>query len=394
MPPDPEILHWSEMGEALAFLDTFAAAAARADDAVGAITSRPGGGVAFAFMNLDIPFFNRAIGIGVARPAVESDIDEVVAFYDVAGRQASVAQIAPHATPPDVVGWFEARGYVRSRTWVKMWHSLTQIPDATTDLRIERIGPEWADDFGRLSVAEAYGFPEVVGTAAGVGRPGWDHYVGFDGDVPVSTAATRIEDGVAWLGFGATTPSHRGRGGQSAMFARRLHDARDAGCRFAVVETGKDTTEDPNPSYRNMVRAGFELAYFRHNWVRQAPSAGLIRSAQRECCRSLSPSGSMIEAPIRRARSGGCPDGERTDHPRARLLAGRLGLGRGRRQARRRRLRRHGADAARPGVGRRRSVRDHLRGPRRRDRRGHRGSAGTGRARSPQRHRILGLRGE
>ena len=87
MPPDPEVLYWSEMGEALAFRDTFQAAAELADDAVGAITSRPGGGVAFAFTKLDIPFFNRAIGVGVARPAVESDVDEVVAFYDGAGRE-------------------------------------------------------------------------------------------------------------------------------------------------------------------------------------------------------------------------------------------------------------------------------------------------------------------
>jgi GNAT superfamily N-acetyltransferase len=276
MPPDPEVLYWSEMGEALAFRDTYQAAAQLPDDAVGAITSRPGGGVAFAFTKLDIPFFNRAIGIGVARPAVETDVDEVVAFYDAAGRGMSVAQIAPHATPPEVVGWFEARGYARGRKWVKMWHSLAEIPEARTDLRIERIGPEWADEFGRLSVVEAYDFPESIGPAAGaaVGSPGWAQYIGFDGDTPVSTAAMRIEDGVAWFGFGATSESHRGRGGQSAMFARRLHDAREAGCRFAVVETGEDTPEDPNPSYRNMVRAGFELAYFRHNWVRQAPSAG------------------------------------------------------------------------------------------------------------------------
>ena len=97
--------------------------------------------------------------------------------------------------------------------------------------------------------------------------------MGFDGDTPVSTAAMRIADGVAWFGFGATSESHRGRGGQSAMFARRLRDARDAGCRFAIVETGKETAEDPNPSYRNMVRSGFQLAYFRHNWVRKGPAA-------------------------------------------------------------------------------------------------------------------------
>jgi hypothetical protein len=37
------------------------------------------------------------------------------------------------------------------------------------------------------------------------------------------------------------------------------------------VETGKETPEDPNPSYRNMVRSGFQLAYDRHNWVRRVP---------------------------------------------------------------------------------------------------------------------------
>ena len=156
---------------------------------------------------------------------------------------------------------------------MKMWHSLTKIPDATTDLRIEQIGPEWADEFGRLSVAEAYDFPEVVGVAAGagVGDPGWYHTSGSTATCPCGPA--RADRGGGRLArIGATTPSHRGRGGQSAIFARRLRDARDAGCRFAVVETGKDTPEDPNPSYRNMLRAGFELAYFRDNWVRQGPS--------------------------------------------------------------------------------------------------------------------------
>ena len=141
---------------------------------------------------------------------------------------------------------------------------------ATTDLRIERVGSEWADEFARIGVIDAYGFPDVVAGVASrsVGRQGWTHYLSFDGDTPVASAAMRIEDGVAWLGFGATQETHRGHGGQSAMFALRLRDARDAGCRFARTETGKDTPDDPNPSYRNMVRSGFELAYPRHNWVR------------------------------------------------------------------------------------------------------------------------------
>ena len=154
---------------------------------------------------------------------------------------------------------------------MKLWHDLRALPTASTDLRIELVGPEWAGDFARISVVEAYGFPPEIAPAvwATMGRPGWRHYLGFDGDAPVSSGAMRIDGGIAWLGFGATTEAYRGRGGQSAMFARRLRDARDAGCRLAITETGEETEENPNPSYRNMLRAGFQLAYARRNWVRR-----------------------------------------------------------------------------------------------------------------------------
>ena len=239
-------------------------------DPAGTTVATPGGGVAFALAAVDIGFFNRVIGIGVARPAVEADVEEASAFFDRADRHQSVAQLAGHAVPSDVVGWFEARGFARSRTWVKMWHRLDTLPVATTDLRIERIGPEWADEFARIGVIDAYGFPDVVAGVASssVGRQGWTHYLGFDGDTPVAAAAMRIEDGVAWLGFGATR--------------RRIEDVaanrRCSRCGCAtlgtpaagsrITETGEETPDEPNPSYRNMVRSGFELAYPRHNWVR------------------------------------------------------------------------------------------------------------------------------
>ena len=43
-----------------------------------------------------------------------------------------------------------------------------------------------------------------------------------------------------------------------------------------VTETGEDTPQAPNPSYRNMIRAGFRLAHFRDNWAptAQAPAPG------------------------------------------------------------------------------------------------------------------------
>jgi hypothetical protein len=104
-------------------------------------------------------------------------------------------------------------------------------------------------------------------SSASLGRPGWHHYLSYDGDVAVGAAAMQVQDGVAWLGYGSTLESHRGRGSQSALFARRIRDAARLGARFAVTETGEDTPAEPNPSLRNMRRSGFQLAYLRRNWV-------------------------------------------------------------------------------------------------------------------------------
>jgi hypothetical protein len=49
--------------------------------------------------------------------------------------------------------------------------------------------------------------------------------------------------------------------------ARRIEDGRALGCRWFVTETGEDAPARPNPSFRNMIRAGFRLAYHRVNFM-------------------------------------------------------------------------------------------------------------------------------
>jgi hypothetical protein len=49
--------------------------------------------------------------------------------------------------------------------------------------------------------------------------------------------------------------------------ARRLVDGAEEGCRWFVTETGEDLPERPNSSFRNMVRAGFQIAYKRPNFM-------------------------------------------------------------------------------------------------------------------------------
>ena len=271
MPDATAIPYWCEMAEAIAWREMIAAVQESGDTTLGADWAEVGGAVAFGLRGIDVAFFNRVVGLGVARPATPEDVAEVDAFYRDRGIAWSVVQIAEHAQPAELVGWVEAGGWSRSRRWPKLWRSLDgDLPEAHTDLRIERIGPDRAADYERIVLTAFEMTPELgpIATAT-IGRQGWTHYLGFDGDVPVSAGSTYVTADVAWLGFGSTLESHRGRGGQSAMFARRLADARTAGCTLAITETGEDLPEEPNPSLRNMIRAGFEVAYVRQNWVRR-----------------------------------------------------------------------------------------------------------------------------
>ena len=86
--------------------------------------------------------------------------------------------------------------------------------------------------------------------------------------MPIAGAALYQHEGVADLWGAATIPEYRGRGAQGALMVRRINDAAAVGCRWLVSETVEETAENPNPSYHNMLRLGFEIAYLRPNYVR------------------------------------------------------------------------------------------------------------------------------
>lgn len=268
---DPDLIMALERSEAIAYgRDVYEAASTIPGNPAGAVTSSLGGAIAFALTAIDFGFFNRVIGLGIERPATEDDVEAASRFFLDLGRTQSVLQVAPTARPDGMPKWMEARGYRRGARWVKVWRTLDDLPEPESSLRIERIDASLADAYADVC-GRGFELPPITYPLVGatVGRPGWTHYLGYDGDTPVSTAAMHVADDVAWLGFGATLEAFRGRGGQSAMFAARLRDARDQGCRWAITETGEETEREPvNHSYRNMVRLGFRLAYARQNWLR------------------------------------------------------------------------------------------------------------------------------
>jgi GNAT superfamily N-acetyltransferase len=266
---DDEIGYWLEMAEVRVLEEVYGLATAQPGNLVGAELSEVGGGVATALTAVDIGFFNRTIGLGIEQPVTAADLDAVVAFYDRLGRSTSVVQVAPQARPPGATEWLAARGFAAGRRWAKLWRPVGEPLEAATSLRIEPdVGQAQRPAFERVLTA-AFEFPPIIApmASAPIGRPGWTHFIGYDGDEAVAASAMFV-DRVAWFGYGSTLEAYRGRGGQSAMFAARLRRAAELGCRFAVTETGEETPDEPNPSYRNMKRLGFRDAYLRQNWIR------------------------------------------------------------------------------------------------------------------------------
>jgi hypothetical protein len=267
---DPQFIARLEWAEAAGLLDLYRASA-EAANGIGAHALELDGVAIGAIDVIDTGFFNRALGLGSDRPAVADDVAAISEAFRSLARRESLIQVPNEVTTPDLAAWLEAAGYSRGRNWVKLWRGLDgTLPEPASDLHVEQIGPEHGADFTDV-VIEAMGMPGSVGPMVPpvIGRQGWLHYAAFDGDTLVSTAAMFVDGETAWLGFGATREAARGRGGQSALFARRLRDARALGCTLAVTETGEETAEFPvNHSYRNMLRSGFTLAYARPNWRR------------------------------------------------------------------------------------------------------------------------------
>jgi GNAT superfamily N-acetyltransferase len=218
----------------------------------------------------DVLMFNRVLGLGVAQPASETDIDGAIEVFSNKGAKRFMVQVAPHAEPGELVSWLEARGFYRHNHWIRLTRDLTTAaPEPRTDLSVAIIGREHADDVGRMG-AEAFGYPPELAafTSCLVGRDGWTFFGAFADGTLAGVSAMHIQGAAAWFGFAATRKELRGRGAQSALIAARLEAAKQAGCRWACVETAADTPEKPNPSTHNLRRLGFADAYVRPNWVK------------------------------------------------------------------------------------------------------------------------------
>jgi hypothetical protein len=234
-----------------------------------------GDAVLIAVNRFDVLALNRLVGLGLRSSPSNGALADAINAIGRTGSPRCFVQIAPTGAAEGLGARLERLGLRHYNNWVRLSRSLDDLPgrpdSSQTLLDVRRIGSAHADVFGDL-VAEAFDYPPALApiTSQTIGRPNWHHYLAFEGDTAIASGAMYIAGSAAWFGFAATDAAHRKRGAQHALIARRLADAADAGCKWVSVETAEDTVTRYAPSFRNLRRLGFEVAYARPNylWVR------------------------------------------------------------------------------------------------------------------------------
>jgi GNAT superfamily N-acetyltransferase len=211
---------------------------------------------------------NRTIGLGTASPATETSVGEIVAAYADAGIRRYFVHRHPQSKPGNLAQWLRAAGLERARSWQKFARSPSPLASRSTELDIRPVDRAQGEDFARI-VCAAFDLGEaaIPWFAEIPGRPNWHVFMSFSDGVPAGTGALFVKDGIAWFDFGATAPAFRKRGSQGALLARRIAHACDLGCRKLLTCTGEAVPGDPQHSYRNLLKAGFQESCLRENYA-------------------------------------------------------------------------------------------------------------------------------
>lgn len=261
---DLEISRLVEETEAEAIYQMHSMCSVDAMDKMKASVVRIGAGTAIRTDISEGFSLNRVAGTGFGSETAEEIFEQTGKFFEGRKNIYSI-QPSPFILDDNFKQQLEKNGFEFRKNWVRFYRDTAGIPEIESQLVIRKIGRKEKDIFAEM-VIDVFGFqgvdPEFA--VSTVEQENWNHYLAYNGDKPVATACLFINGQTAWMSLAATLPEFRGRGAQSALMARRIRDANEAGCSIITSETAED-----NSSYRNMQRFGFKLLYKRPNYVKQ-----------------------------------------------------------------------------------------------------------------------------
>lgn len=216
---------------------------------------------------------NRTLGLGTRKTPSAGDVDEIVGLYREWDMPRYFLHLYADDVPEAVLAHATELGLGPARGWMKFQREAEAATPRETDLEVRRVGPEAAMDFGSI-VAHAFGMTDAAAPLlAGLADdPRWYLFVSYEENTPAGAGALYVSGDIAWTEWGATKPAFRRRGSQGAIMAERINTAVGLGCRHIFTETGEAVDGDPQHSYGNIRRFGFEELRLRQNLAPLLPT--------------------------------------------------------------------------------------------------------------------------
>jgi GNAT superfamily N-acetyltransferase len=203
----------------------------------------------FASTNL-----NRVYLCGAEAGMAGDSVGRLIELFKAEGVTRFFVWLSPGPDMDIARGWLQQSGLSRIRrtgypTLCRQDRAPVQF---RTDLEIRQVS---ADEVAasRDQLGETL-WPEYARSA---GKPGFFHYMAFDGSRPVAIASLAVFEDLGYLMSATTAESHRRRGAQQALIAKRIEQAEQVGCSMLVSETLYMLEH----SFRNLQRAGFREIY-------------------------------------------------------------------------------------------------------------------------------------
>ena len=230
-----------------------------------------GGSLGNCYVTIDLdretPFpssnLNRVYLCGAEPGMTSAGIAKLIDLFATEGVKRFFVWLSPGPDIDRVRGWLDQHGLSRIRrtgypTLCRTGHTPVHF---RTDLEVREVSADEIAEAG-VELGETL-WPEYARSA---GREAFFHYMAFDGGRPVAIAALCVFEDLGYLMAAATAESHRKRGAQQALIAKRIERAEQLGCAMQVSETLYMLEH----SYRNLRRAGFEEAYEKeiYEWSR------------------------------------------------------------------------------------------------------------------------------
>jgi GNAT superfamily N-acetyltransferase len=213
------------------------------------ITIDPERQAPFASANL-----NRAYLCGTEAGMDFDSVGRLIDLFTSEGVKRFFVWLSPGPNMDVVRRWLEGSGLSRVRRtgYPTLCREQPSPLQFSTDLEIREVGADDIDN-AREDLGETL-WPVYARSA---GKAGFFHYMAFDGRRPVAIAALCVFEDLGYLMAAATAETHRKRGAQQALIARRVERAEQIGCPVLVSETLYMLEH----SYRNLQRAGFQEVY-------------------------------------------------------------------------------------------------------------------------------------